>query len=93
MFHNGTIDDDLVLFIDEIEICRVDTCRPIIETTITPSPTTTYEAPSTTPSPTNASSEALIPGFNGGVLLGLVVTILGGVTLAALYLATRGKRR
>jgi len=96
LIYNGTIDKDLVLSIDEVEICRVDACRPIIETSTTPpSETTMYTTPSTTKSTSSTITGNKTPsagtttGIDEGVLMGALVFVLIGVLVIALYLARR----
>ena len=57
LLYNGTLTESLTLYIDRVEICRIDSCEPITEST-TPastSPTTQTTLPETTTSPTTSS--------------------------------------
>jgi beta-glucanase (GH16 family) len=57
LLYNGTLTESLTLYIDRVEICRIDGCEPITEST-TPastSPTTQTTLPETTTSPTTSS--------------------------------------
>jgi beta-glucanase (GH16 family) len=57
LLYSGTLTESLTLYIDRVEICRIDSCEPITEST-TPastSPTTQTTLPETTTSPTTSS--------------------------------------
>lgn len=57
LLYNGTLTESITLYIDRVEICRIDSCEPITEsaTPASTSPTTQTTLPETTTSPTTSS--------------------------------------
>lgn len=105
LLYNGTIYKDLTIFIDEVEICRINTCKPITETTTTPPLKTTIEttttqntAITTATTTTTSSSITTTSGATNIILVGastivliVILAVIAIIVILYMLISTRRK--